>query len=223
VTLAAAQLAELATDAVARTVEVRPLGARRTGVRRTMITEEDRPKPPELVNLYAAIPEVFRTLKEEFQVPDTYELVLHDVDAAEPFLRNTLDIAALTMRKIQALRWVTKPGVETANDVVVTLAADLLRALDYLVACCGDDTKADALTRFKNRVVLAARRAGGDGGVARLHRTHDRTGLSFAVAGHCRLRVISRFSQPTHGVAGGAGVRGTRPPARSPLQLAGPR
>lgn len=133
-----------------------------------MITEEDRPKPPELVRLYAATPEVFRTLKEQFQVPDTYELVLHDVDAAEPFLKSTLDIAAITMRKIQALRWVTKPGVETANDVVVTLAADLLRALDYLVRCCDDEAKAFALSTFKNQVVLAARRAGGDGGVARL-------------------------------------------------------
>jgi hypothetical protein len=133
-----------------------------------MITEEDRPKPPELVSLYAATSEAFGMLKEEFQVPDTYELVLHDVDAAEPFLTSTLDIAAITMRKIQALRWVTQPGVETANDVVVTLAADLLRALDHLVSCCGDPTRANALTTFKNHVVLAARRAGGDGGVARL-------------------------------------------------------
>jgi hypothetical protein len=133
-----------------------------------MITEEDRPKPPELLSLYAATAEAFGMLKEEFQVPDTYELVLHNVDAAEPFLRSTLDIAAITMRKIQALRWVTTPGVETANDVVVTLAADLLRAIDYLVECCADEARADALTSFKNHVVFAARRAGGDGGVARL-------------------------------------------------------
>ncbi|MGH3719369.1 MAG: hypothetical protein ACRDRI_11140 [Pseudonocardiaceae bacterium] len=133
-----------------------------------MITEDDRPKPPELVSLHAAASEAFGTLKQEFQVPDTYELVLHHVDAAEPVLRSTLDIAAITMRKIQALRWMTKPGVETANDVVVTLAADLLRALDHLVSCCDDDTTADALTKFKNNVVLAARRAGGDGGIARL-------------------------------------------------------
>jgi hypothetical protein len=144
------------------------VGAHRIEGRKTVITEEGRPKPPELVRLYAATPRAFRTLKEEFQVPDIYELALHDVDAAEPFLQSTLDIAAITMRKIQALRWVTKPGVETANDVVVTLAADLLRALDYLVRCCGDETKADELTTFKNQVVLAARRAGGDGGVARL-------------------------------------------------------
>lgn len=133
-----------------------------------MITEEDRPKPPELISLYAAAAAAFEALKEEFQVPDTYELVLRDVDAAEPFLTSTLDIAAITMRKIQALRWVAKPGVETANDVVVTLAADLLRALDHLVRCCDDLTRATALTTFKNHVVLAARRAGGDGGVARL-------------------------------------------------------
>ncbi|MGH3831808.1 MAG: hypothetical protein ACRDRS_15400 [Pseudonocardiaceae bacterium] len=133
-----------------------------------MITEDDRPKPPELVSLYAATSDMFRTLKEEFRVPDTYELMLHDVDAAEPVLRSTLDIAAITMRKIQALRWVAKPGVETANDVVVALAADFLRAFDHLVSCCADETRADALTTFKNHVVLAARRAGGDGGVVRL-------------------------------------------------------
>ena len=84
--------------------------SRAIGARRMMITEGDRPKPPELVSLYAATSAVFRTLKEEFQVPDTYELALCHVDAAEPFLRNTVDIAAITMRKIQALRWVAKPG-----------------------------------------------------------------------------------------------------------------
>ena len=133
-----------------------------------MITEDDRPKPSELVSLYAATSTVFSTLKDEFQVPDTYELVLNHVDAAEPFLRSTVDIAAITMRKIQALRWVAKPGVETTNDIVVTLAADLLRALDYLVKCCNDQANADALTRFKHQVALAARRAGGEGGIARL-------------------------------------------------------
>ncbi|MGH3695549.1 MAG: hypothetical protein ACRDRX_16440 [Pseudonocardiaceae bacterium] len=133
-----------------------------------MITEEGRPKPPELVGLHAETPRAFQTLKAEFQVPDTYELPLHHVDAAEPFLSNARDVAAITLRKIQALRWVTKPGVETTNDIVVTLAADLLRALEYLVPRCADTARADELARFKNQVVLAARSAGGDGGVARL-------------------------------------------------------
>ena len=135
---------------------------------RTMITEEDRAKPPELVNLYAGASAVFRTLKEEFQVPDTYELALHHVDAAESCLTNTVDIAAITMRKIQALRWVAKPGVETTNDIVVALAADLLRALDHLVKYCNNQANADSLTRFKHQVVVAARHAGGDGSITRL-------------------------------------------------------
>jgi hypothetical protein len=111
---------------------------------------------------------VFRTLKEEFQVPDTYELALHHVDAAESCLTNTVDIAAIAMRKIQALRWVAKPGVETTNDIVVALAADLLRALDHLVKYCNNQANADSLTRFKHQVVVAARHAGGDGSISRL-------------------------------------------------------
>src|SRR5918998_2253564 len=152
-------------------VTVWPRVSRRvTGNRalRTMMTEEDRAKPPELVNLYAGTSVVFRTLKEEFQVPDTYELALHHVDAAESCLTNTVDIAAITMRKIQALRWVAKPGVETTNDIVVALAADLLRALDHLVKYCSNQANADSLTRFKHQVVVAARHAGGDGSITRL-------------------------------------------------------
>ena len=133
-----------------------------------MITEEDRTKPAELVNLYTATSAAFTILKAEFQVPDTYELALHDVDAAELCLTNTVDIAAITLRKVQALRWVAKPGVETTNDIVVALAADLLRALDHLVKYCSDQTSADSLTRFKHQVVVAAREAAGDGSITRL-------------------------------------------------------
>jgi hypothetical protein len=136
--------------------------------RGTMITEEDRAKPPELVSLYAATSAAFKILKEEFQVPDVYELALHHVDAAELRLTNTVDIAAIAMRKVQALRWVAKPGVETTNDVVVALAADLSRALDHLVQHCSDQATADSLTKFKYQVVVAARHAGGDGSITRL-------------------------------------------------------
>ena len=72
------------------------------------------------------------------------------------------------MRKIQALRWVAKPGVETTNDVVVALAADLLRALDHLVKYCRDQASADSLIEFKYQVVAAARHADGDGSISRL-------------------------------------------------------
>jgi hypothetical protein len=129
-------------------------------------TEEDRPKPPELLDLYDDTLKVFKIIKEEFVISDTYTLVLHDVDAAGPFLIKTRDIAAITMRKIQALRWVATPGVETTNDVVVTLAADLQRSLDHLAGRCKDRKEADALIEFKYQVMRAARRAGGNGGIA---------------------------------------------------------
>lgn len=130
-----------------------------------MITEGDQPKPPELTNLYEATAEAFGTIKEVFGVPGVYELLLHDIDAAEPFLQNTLDIAAVAMRKIQALRWVAKSGTKTTNDIVVTLAADLLRTLEHLMTCCPDDAAADALAAFQRQVIRAARRAEGDGGI----------------------------------------------------------
>jgi hypothetical protein len=133
-----------------------------------MIAGEDRPKPPEFAFLRSASAEAFLALKEEFDIPDTYELALGDVDAAEGALRKSVDIAAIAMRKIQAVRSVTKPGAEITNDVVVGLAADLFRALSYLADRCTDQTRADKLTDFKHKLAIAARRAGGDGGIAAL-------------------------------------------------------
>ncbi|MGH4026821.1 MAG: hypothetical protein ACRDRV_19790 [Pseudonocardiaceae bacterium] len=131
-----------------------------------MIIDEDRPKPAELLSLYRTTQVIFEILKDEFQVPDTYQLSLHHIDAAEPVLAETFDIAALTMRKIQALRWLAKAGVETASDVVVSLAADLCRSLDHLERYCTDEEKAQALTTFKHQVVLAARLSAGKGDIA---------------------------------------------------------
>ena len=131
-----------------------------------MITDDDRLKPSELLSLYHTTSDVFTILKEEFRVPDTYEIKLHHIDAAEQYLNETLDIAAVTLRKIQALRWVATPGVETTTDVVVALAADLQRALDHLARHCANENTADELTTFKHRVMLAARRAAGKGDIA---------------------------------------------------------
>jgi hypothetical protein len=124
-----------------------------------------RPKPPELIKLYDATLKAFKIIKEAFSVPDTYTLELHDVDAAEPFLTGTADIAAITMRKIQALRWAAKSGVAIPNDVVVALAADLQRSLEHLAGCCNNDKKANELIEFKLQAMQAARCAGSDGNI----------------------------------------------------------
>src|SRR5713101_8730851 len=89
------------------------------------------PKPAELLALGEVTTELFETLKEWFDVPSAVVLDLSAVDSekvvremAEPFM-----IAALAMRKLQALHLLATPGVRTSTDVVFTIVQDLTRAL----------------------------------------------------------------------------------------------
>lgn len=87
------------------------------------------PKPPELLALFDVSAELFATLQAWFVVPDQVALDLSDVDAAVAQLSDPVAIAALAMRKLQALRLLAQPGVRTSTDVVVTIVQDLDRAL----------------------------------------------------------------------------------------------
>lgn len=90
---------------------------------------EHVPKPPELLALFDVSAQLFATLQEWFAVPDQVALDLSDVDAAVAQLSDPVAIAALAMRKLQALRLLAQPGVRTSTDVVVTIVQDLDRAL----------------------------------------------------------------------------------------------
>jgi hypothetical protein len=92
---------------------------------------EALPKPPELLALSEVTAELFDTLKDWFDVPLSVVLDFSAVDSdkvvremAEPFM-----IAALAMRKLQALHLLATPGVRTTTDVIVTIVQDLTRAL----------------------------------------------------------------------------------------------
>ena len=92
---------------------------------------EALPKPPELLALSEVTTELFETLKDWFDVPSAVVLDLSAVDSenvvremAEPAM-----IAALAMRKLQALHLLATPGVRTSTDVIVTIVQDLTRAL----------------------------------------------------------------------------------------------
>ncbi|MDX1620141.1 MAG: hypothetical protein R3320_04065, partial [Nitriliruptorales bacterium] len=54
---------------------------------------------------------------------------LADIDSAVTELGDPVMIAALAMRKLQALRLLATPGVKTSTDVVVAIVQDLNRAL----------------------------------------------------------------------------------------------
>lgn len=87
------------------------------------------PKPPELLALHDVTEELFDTLQRWFDVPDRVVLDLSAVDAAVREMGDPVMIAALAMRKLQALHLLATPGVRTSTDVVVTIVQDLTRAL----------------------------------------------------------------------------------------------
>lgn len=86
-------------------------------------------KPHELLALHTVTEELFDTLKRWFSVPDSVPLNLTDIDAVVTEMSDPVMIAALAMRKLQALRLLALPGVRTSTDVVLAIVNDLDRAL----------------------------------------------------------------------------------------------
>ena len=86
-------------------------------------------KPDELLALHGVSGELFDLLREWFGVPDAVTIDLSEVDSAVGELGDPLMIAALAMRKLQALNLLATPGVRTTTDVVVAIIQDLERAL----------------------------------------------------------------------------------------------
>ena len=87
------------------------------------------PKPDELLALHGVTSEMFATLRRWFDVPSKITLDLREVDSAVAELGDPMLIAAMAMRKLQALHLLATPGVRTTTDVVVTIVQDLQRAL----------------------------------------------------------------------------------------------
>jgi hypothetical protein len=86
-------------------------------------------KPDELLALHDVTEELFDTLRRWFDVEHEVTISLADVDSAVEELGEPVMIAAMAMRKLQALRLLSQPGVRTTTDVVVTIVQDLDRAL----------------------------------------------------------------------------------------------
>ncbi len=87
------------------------------------------PKPDALLALHDVTTELFATLRRWFAVPPQVAIDLREIDSAVGELGDPLMIAAMAMRKLQALHLLSTPGVMTTSDVVVTIVQDLDRAL----------------------------------------------------------------------------------------------
>jgi hypothetical protein len=90
---------------------------------------EDLAKPDELLALHDVTTELFELLRRWFAVPDEVYLDLSEIDSAVRDMGDPVMIAALAMRKLQALHLIATPGVRTTTDVVVVIVQDLDRAL----------------------------------------------------------------------------------------------
>lgn len=90
---------------------------------------EALPKPDEVLALHGVSTDLFNLLRTWFGVPEKMQLDLTEVDSAVIELGEPQMIAAMAMRKLQALNLIATPGVLTATDVVVSLVNDLNRAL----------------------------------------------------------------------------------------------
>jgi hypothetical protein len=87
------------------------------------------PKPDELLALHGVTAELFDQLRRWFDVPTHVTIDLTAVDSAVTELGDPVLIAAMAMRKLQALHLLATPGVRTTTDVVVSIVQDLQRAL----------------------------------------------------------------------------------------------
>ena len=94
-----------------------------------MDDEDAIAKPDELLALSAVAAELFETLRRWFDVPPRVSLDLSEVDSAVTELGDPVLVAAMAMRKLQALHLLATPGVRTTTDVVVAIVQDLQRAL----------------------------------------------------------------------------------------------
>ena len=87
------------------------------------------PKPDSLLALHTVAEKLFNTLRKWFDVTPRVIIDLTEIDSAITELGESEMIAAMAMRKLQALHLIATPGVLTTTDVVLAIINDLDRAL----------------------------------------------------------------------------------------------
>lgn len=98
-------------------------------------TNKDLPvkRPPELLAIPAHAEALFELVRKRFEVPASYTLDLSSPVLGEESLRSPLAVAAITMRKLQALQYLER-AVKPPSHVVLSLLADVSRSLAALRA-----------------------------------------------------------------------------------------
>ena len=87
------------------------------------------PKPDSLLALHSVTENLFNTLRKWFDVEINVTIDLAEIDSAITELGRPEMIAAMAMRKLQALHLIATPGVLTTTDIILAIINDLDRAL----------------------------------------------------------------------------------------------
>ncbi|MEC7608400.1 MAG: hypothetical protein VX480_07605, partial [Actinomycetota bacterium] len=87
------------------------------------------PKPDSFLALHTVAEKLFNTLRKWFDVQRNVTIDLTKIDSAVTELGESEMIAAMAMRKLQALHLIATPGVLTTTDVILAIINDLDRAL----------------------------------------------------------------------------------------------
>ena len=87
------------------------------------------PKPDSFLALHTVAEKLFNTLRKWFDVQRNVTIDLTKIDSAVSELGESEMIAAMAMRKLQALHLIATPGVLTTTDVILAIINDLDRAL----------------------------------------------------------------------------------------------
>ena len=87
------------------------------------------PKPDSFLALHTVAENLFNTLRKWFDVQPNVTIDLTEIDSAITELGESEMIAAMAMRKLQALHLIATPGVLTTTDVILAIINDRDRAL----------------------------------------------------------------------------------------------
>jgi hypothetical protein len=113
---------------------------------------QPRAKPIELLNLHAPAQRLFQLIREEFGVPEVYELKLRSVDAGQ---RDTSCLAALAMEGSQTLRRIATQGQEITSEDAVAICFQLAETLELLAREATEPTS-DVLLKIKEDLAEAS-------------------------------------------------------------------
>ena len=89
------------------------------------------PKPDSFLALHTVAEKLFNTLRKWFDVQRNVTIDLTKIDSAVTELGESEMIAAMAMRKLQALHLIATPGVLTTTDVILAIINDLDSCLLY--------------------------------------------------------------------------------------------